>query len=162
MQLQRPEVSVRRDMGEWLLFFYGYMALHWLTGVAMFHHKLSFSYAGVVRYYVGDPEQFIPPRSFIGLLEVSHFHLFAMGLFFVVFAHLLQLSRYPAPLKRILNRSLALTLVLDMAAGWLIRYVAEPFAWLKLGAFFTLQLLCVVLLAALVVDLVRPRRSGAG
>ncbi|NIQ93269.1 MAG: hypothetical protein GWO11_03020 [Desulfuromonadales bacterium] len=34
----------------------------------------------------------ITPRSFQGLLAVTHFHLFAMGLFFVVFSHLLLFS----------------------------------------------------------------------
>ncbi|NIQ95481.1 MAG: hypothetical protein GWN87_15710, partial [Desulfuromonadales bacterium] len=71
------------------IFFYAYFLLHWLTGIFMFREKIGFAFADVTRYYLGDPEMFINPRSFQGLLEVTHFHLFAMGLFFVVFSHLL-------------------------------------------------------------------------
>ncbi len=120
-------------------FFFLYFFLHWTTGFFMFHTKLGFSYEGVVRYYLGDPDQFINPRSFAGLLEVSHFHLFAMGLFFVVFAHLLVFTPFRKPLKNGLTWGLAIALLSDMASGWLVRYADGSFAWLKLGSFWAVQ-----------------------
>lgn len=153
---QRPS---RGAMPSLLLFFYGYFALHWLTSILMFQHKLGFSYASVVRYYLGDPELFMPARSFIGLLEVSHFHLFAMGMFFIVFSHLIWQTRYPVGFKTVVNRLLALSLLLDMVSGWLVRYVAAPFAWLKIGSFVTLQLVSAVLLIGLVLALFTQEAS---
>ncbi|MCF6179138.1 MAG: hypothetical protein L3J63_07090 [Geopsychrobacter sp.] len=132
-----------------LIFFYGYFLLHWLTGIVMFGVKLGFSYQSVVRYFVGDPELFMAPRSFSGLLEVTHFHLFAMGLFFVIFSHLLLFSPFAARFKTILIWLLGLSLLGDIIAPWLICYVAAPFVWLKLGAFWVLQVVSLWLLVGL-------------
>jgi len=140
-----------------LAFFYVYFLLHWATGILMFHHKLGFSYQSVVRYFLGDPEQFMNPRSFIGLLEVTHFHLFAMGLFFVVFSHLLLFSPFGEPIKTILIWLLGVSLLLDIISPWLIRYVAAPFAWLKLGSFWMLQGVSLILLLGLLAALFRRR-----
>ncbi|MCP3177727.1 hypothetical protein MJO47_11490 [Desulfuromonas sp. KJ2020] len=140
-----------------LAFFYVYFVLHWVTGILMFHHKLGSSYQSVVRYFLGDPEQFMNPRSFIGLLEVTHFHLFAMGLFFVVFSHLLLFCPFGAPVKAILTWLLGLSLLLDILSPWLIRYVAAPFAWLKLASFWTLQGVSLILLLGLLAALFRRR-----
>jgi hypothetical protein len=142
-----------------LLFFYGYFLLHWVTGIFMFREKLGFSYDSVVRYYLGDPEMFINPRSFIGLLEVAHFHLFAMGLFFVIFSHLLLFTPFREQLKGVLIRLLATAILGDMTAGWLVLYAGAPFAWLKLGAFWLLQGISLLLLLGLLFALVRKPSS---
>jgi hypothetical protein len=140
-----------------LAFFYFYFFLHWVTSILMFREKLGFSYPGVVRYYVGDPEFFMQPRSFPGLLEVTHFHLFAMGIFFVVFTHLLLFTSWSEAIKRLLILLLAFSLVGDIASGWLIRYLADGFAWLKLFSFWILQGTSLVLLVGLTTDLFRSR-----
>ncbi len=144
-------------------FFYLYFLLHWATGLLMFRHKLGFSLSGVVRYYLGDPERFMNPRSFSGLLEVTHFHLFAMGLFFVIFTHLLLFTSYPGRIKQLLIWLLAATIIGDLAAGWLIRYLSPAFAWLKLTAFWGFQLTSLALFGGLVRNLksgrARPRPS---
>lgn len=144
-------------------FFYLYFFLHWSTGLLMFHDKLGFSYDGVVRYFLGDPELFMNPRSFAGLLEVTHFHLFAMGLFFVVFTHLMMFSPIKDSVKTILIWLLGLSILSDIASSWLIRYVAAPFAWLKLGSFWVLQAVSLLLLLGLIASLFRrshTERSG--
>lgn len=142
-------------------FFYLYFFLHWGTGILMFREKLGFSAASVKRYFLGDPERFMNPRSFAGLLEVSHFHLFAMGLFFVVFTHLLLFTPLRRTLQAVMTWSLALALLSDMASGWLIRYLSPEFAWLKLGAFCSLQGLSLLLLAALAAGLGKRRDVGS-
>ena len=123
----------------------------------MFRDKLGFSVQGIERYYLGDPELFMNPRSFIGLLEVTHFHLFAMGLFFVVFSHLLLFSPFRETTKAILTWLLGLSLLLDIISPWLILYVAAPFAWLKLASFWTLQGVSLILLLGLLTALFRRR-----
>jgi hypothetical protein len=140
-------------------FFYFYFVLHWSTGLLMFYDKLGFSYQGVVRYFLGDPELFMNPRSFAGLLEVTHFHLFAMGLFFVVFSHLLMFTPFKGALKTGMIWVLGISLLLDIASSWLIRYVAECFAWLKLGSFWTLQAVSILMLIALLSMLFKKAHS---
>jgi hypothetical protein len=143
-----------------LIFFCLYFLLHWLTGILMFSEKLGFSYHGVVRYFLGDPELFMNPRSFIGLLEVTHFHLFAMGFFFVVFTHLLMFSPIKDWIKTTLIWLLGLSLLADIGSSWLIRYVAAPFAWLKLGSFWVVQGVSLILLLGLLGALIfKPRKK---
>lgn len=142
-----------------LAFFFLYFLLHWVTGILMFRAKLGFSYQGVVRYFLGDPELFMNPRSFVGLLEVTHFHLFAMGLFFVVFTHLLMFSPLKETVKAVLIWLLGLSLLADMSSAWLIRYVAAPFAWLKLGSFWVMQATSLVLLLGLLSALFRRHQE---
>lgn len=139
-------------------FFYGYFLLHWLSGFLMFREKIGFTRADVSRYYLGDPEMFINPRSFQGLLEVTHFHLFAMGLFFVIFTHLLMFTGLRESIKRALSWFLAVAIIADLAAGYLVRFVAPVFAWVKLGAFWMLQAVSLMLFCALIHALVHPRR----
>lgn len=136
-------------------FFYFYFFLHWGTGLLMFGQKLGFSHASVVRYYRGEPDLFMEPRSFAGLLEVTHFHLFAMGLFFVVFTHLLVFTPFRERLKAAVTALLATGLLLDMAAGWLVRYIDPAFAWAKLAGFWMLQTISLLLLLGLVSALLR-------
>lgn len=142
-----------------MAFFYGYFLLHWMTGILMFREKIGFAYVDVTRYYLGDPEMFINPRSFEGLLEVTHFHLFAMGLFFVVFAHLLQFSGLRESIKTSLTWLLAVAIIADLAAGYLVRFVAPGFAWSKLGAFWMLQGVSLALFGALIMEMFRKKRN---
>lgn len=135
--------------------FYAYLLLHTATGAALFLTKLGWTPASVARYYRGDPERFLNPRSFQGLLEVTHFHLFAFGFFYVVVAHLLLHAGLPRALRTALLSGLGAALTADLVAGWLIRYLHPGFAWLKLGAFWGVEALSVVALIALTVSLFR-------
>ena len=138
-------------------FFYLYFFLHWGTSILMFWKKLGFSLASITRYYLGDAELFMNPRSFDGLLEVTHFHLFAMGFFFVVFSHLLLFAPWPGQLKKLLIFLLAISLLADMGAGWLVRYLHAGFAVLKLGAFWLLQGVSFTLLIGLTIGVFAAR-----
>ena len=65
-----------------------YVGLLWLTNALLYFSKMSLTYSSVVDYYLGSPERFTEPRSFAGMLEISHFHLFAMGMLLLVLTHL--------------------------------------------------------------------------
>ena len=140
-----------------MAFFYGYFLLHWATGILMFREKIGFACTDVTRYYLGDQEMFINPRSFEGLLEVTHFHLFAMGLFFVIFTHLLMFTGLRDSIKQSLTWLLAVAIIADLAAGYLVRFAAPAFAWLKLGAFWMLQGVSLALFVALIVGMFKWR-----
>ena len=56
----------------------------WVTNAMLYFSKMSLSYGSVVEYYLGSEERFLSPRSYQGMLEVAHFHLFAMGMLLLV------------------------------------------------------------------------------
>ncbi len=143
--------------GEWrqnhllrliLAAFLVYVALLWVTNAALFFSQMSFSYGAVVEHYLGSEATFSQPRSFKVLLEISHFHLFAMGILLLTMTHLVLFVPLPGRAKALLIVASFGSALLDEASGWLIRYVHPGFAWAKLAGFAGLQ---VTLLAMLVV-----------
>ena len=116
-----------------------YVALLWVTNALLYFEKMGLDYASVVSYYLGDPERFTSPRSYAGLLEISHFHLFAMGMLLLVLTHLVLF----APLRNATKAWLVVLpfagALLDEASGWAIRFIDPVFAYAKIAGFLTLQ-----------------------
>jgi len=119
----------------------------WLTNALLYFSKMSLTASSVIDYYLGSEEHFLSPRSYQGLLEVSHFHLFAMGMLLLVLTHLMLF----VPLR---NRTKAwlivvpfLSAILDESAGWLVRFASPSFAYLKIAGFLMLETSLAVLVA---------------
>lgn len=145
--------------GEWrqnrllrliLAAFLVYVALLWITNAALFFSQMSFSYDAVVAHFLGSEAQFSQPRSFKVLLEISHFHLFAMGILLLTMTHLVLFVPLPGGVKALLIVASFGSALVDEASGWLIRYVHPGFAWAKLAGFAGLQLslLAMIVLVA--------------
>lgn len=134
--------------GEWtrnhflrviVLCFLGYTFILWVTNAAMFFAKMNLTPASVVEYYLGNEDKYLQPRSLQGLLEVLHFHSFAMGMLLMTLTHLLLF----VPLA---NRVKAWGIGLAFAsgiggelAGWGVRFVHPLFAYVKIASFLTLE-----------------------
>ena len=138
--------------GEWsrnsllrviVLFFLFYCFAFWFTNFGLYM-EMGLSYKGVVEHYLGSPEKFTHPKSIRGLMEVSHFHLFAMGIFLVALMHLLLFVPISCVLKMILIVAAFTSAFLDEASGWLIVFVNPIFAYLKIASFVVLQLSLIV------------------
>jgi hypothetical protein len=116
-----------------------YVAGLWFTNLLLYFNKMGLTYASVVQYYLGSEERFLSPRSYQGLLEVSHFHLFAMGMLLLVLTHLILFvplsNRYKVWLI-VVPFSSAL---LDEGASWLVRFASPLFAYVKIVGFLLLQ-----------------------
>ncbi len=134
--------------GEWsrnrllhtiVVLYSGYVALLWLTNALLYFQKMSLTPSSVVEYYLGNEERFLQPRSFEGLLEVSHFHLFAMGMLLLVLTHLVLFAPLSNRAKIWLVVTPFVAALADEGAGWLIRFVSPGFAWLKIAGFLSLQ-----------------------
>ena len=122
-----------------LAWFLAYVAIFWLTNALLYFAKMTLSPASVVAYYLGDEATYTQPRSYQGLLEITHFHLFAMGILVLTMTHLLLFVPMSTRAKAwIVSLSFA-SAVGDEAAGWLVRFVAPAFAYLKIASFVTLQ-----------------------
>ena len=116
-----------------------YVAGLWLTNALLYFNKMSLGYDSVVAYYLGSPERFLSPRSYLGMLEISHFHLFAMGMLLLVLTHLMLFVPLGNRLKAWLIAVPFLAGFLDEGAGWLVRFAHPGFAYLKIAGFLLLQ-----------------------
>jgi hypothetical protein len=116
-----------------------YVAGLWLTNALLYFEKMSLTPSSVVEYYLGSEERFLSPRSYQGLLEVSHFHLFAMGMLLLVLTHLMLFVPIANRWKAWLIALPFLSAFLDEGAGWLVRFVHPAFAFAKIAGFLLLQ-----------------------
>ena len=116
-----------------------YVGLLWLTNAMLYFSKMSLAPSSVVHYYLGSEEAFLSPRSYQGLLEVSHFHLFAVGMLLLVLTHLMLFVPLKGWIKAWLIAFPFFAALLDEGSGWLVRFVSPNFAILKVAGFLLLQ-----------------------
>lgn len=141
--------------GEWsknrllqliIVLFVVYVAALWLTNALLYFNKMSLTYASVTEYYLGSEEKFLQPRTYQGMLEISHFHLFAMGLLLLTLTHLMLFVPLPADVKPWFIIVPFTAALVDEGGGWLVRFVHPVFAYVKIAGFLALE----VSLAALI------------
>lgn len=155
--------------GEWtrnqllkliIFFFVLYIVLFWMTNFFLFSHKMGFSISGIQTHYLGLEEQYLEPRSIETMLEVTHFHLFAMGFLMLTITHLLLFVPLPGWLKISLIVLSFGSALLNEVSGWLVRFVHPSFAYLKFLSFLLLQLSIPVVLGCTIFALVKNSRSA--
>ena len=119
--------------------FLAYTLVLWLTNAGMYFARMSLTPSSVIDYYRGNDERFMQPRSVAGLLEVLHFHSFAMGILLLTLTHLLLF----VPLSmRIKAWGIATAFVAglgDELSGWGVRFLHPDFAYAKIGFFLLLE-----------------------
>jgi len=140
------------------LMFLGYVALLWLSNGMMYFHHMDLTAKSVVTYYLGSEEQYTQPRSYQGMLEVSHFHLFSMGMLVVTLTHLMLMTNFSTRLKIWLSGMTYISALADEAGGWLVRFVHPLFAYLKIASFLLLEVSLAALVCVVAVSLIRARR----
>jgi len=145
-----------------VLMFLAYIALLWVSNGMMYFHKMGLNPQSVVEYYLGSEERFTQPKSYQSLLEVTHFHLFAMGMLAVTLTHLLLFTPLAMNFKVWLTGLTFGSAVADEAAGWLVRFVHPAFAWFKVGAFLVLELSLASLLILVIASLIIQRQEQRG
>lgn len=136
-----------RESPGWLRLVYGGFLL--LTAVGLLTQagfqagRIGVSPTRIAIYYRGGetPQALSYPKSFGYLVEVTHAHAFVMGVTFLVLAHLFLGTSALGPRAKgaVIVSSLA-GMIVDLAAPWLIRYVAAGFAWLQLASWAALWL----------------------
>lgn len=140
-----------------VLMFLGYVALLCLSNALMYFLHMDLTTKSVVSYYLGSEEEFTQPRSYQGMLEVSHFHLFSMGMLVLTLTHLMLMTEFSVRLKIWLSVVTYLSALADEAGGWLVRFVHPLFAYFKIAAFVSLELSLLALLFFVSTALVRAR-----
>ena len=142
-----------------VLMFLGYIALLWFSNGLMYFHHMNLTPDSVITYYLGSEALFTQPRSYQGMLEVSHFHLFSMGMLIVTLTHLMLMTDFSVRLKIWLSSLTYLSALADEAGGWLVRFVHPLFAYFKIAAFLMLELSLVALLFVVIFSLIQARAS---
>jgi len=140
-----------------VLMFLGYIALLWVSNGLMYFNHMDLTPDSVVLYYLGSEEQFTPPRSYQGMLEVSHFHLFSMGMLVLTLTHLMLMTEFSVRLKIWISGLTYLSALADEAGGWLVRFVDPLFAWFKIAAFLLLEFSLAALLFVVIAALIRAQ-----
>jgi len=142
-----------------VLMFLGYVLLLWVSNALMYFHKMDLSYVSVVEYYLGSEENFTQPKSYQSLLEILHFHLFAMGLLVLTLTHLMLMTQLSVAVKVGLNAAIYIATILNEAASWLVVFVHPYFSYLKIGSFIVLELSLLALIISVSVSLLYARRK---
>jgi hypothetical protein len=144
-----------------VLMFLGYIALLWVSNGMMYFHHMDLTPDSVIAYYLGSEEQFTQPRSYQGMLEVSHFHLFSMGMLVLTLTHLMLMTNFSVRLKIWISALTYISALADEAGGWLVRFVDPVFAYFKITAFLLLEFSLATLLIVVIISLIQARVSIA-
>lgn len=141
-----------------ILMFLVYVALLWVSNGLMYFHKMNLTADSVLAYYLGSEQDFTQPKSYQSLLEVTHFHLFAMGMLVLTLTHLMLMTHLPTVLKIWISAIVYASAIADEIAGWLVRYVHPHFAYFKIGAFLTLEISLAALIIVVIISLLQARK----
>jgi hypothetical protein len=158
--------------GEWrqnrllrlvIFLFLVFTALFWLTNAALYFHSMSLDPDVVAAHFLGKPDEFGGPavaRSYKVLLEISHAHLFSMGILIMTLTHLLLFVPAPGGLKAMAVLVTFVAALLDEASGWLIVYVHGAFSYLKVASFLVFQTALLAIIGILFAALLGRWRNA--
>lgn len=155
--------------GEWtknsllkliIWYFLLFSLLLCVTNFLIFSLRMGFTPTAITEYYLGSEVKYTQARSYAGLLEVSHFHMFAMGMFILTLSHLLLFVPLSLRLKAILINLSFLSALGDELSAWLIRFVSPAFSYLKLLSFCSLHVCLLTIISLLAFALYRERPSA--
>lgn len=142
-----------------ILMFLGYVALLWISNGMMYFHKMGLTPESVIDYYRGSDQDFGQPKSYQSLLEVSHFHLFAMGMLVLTLTHLMLMTNLPLLIKVWLSGVIYFAALANEVAGWLVRFVHPDFAYFKIAMFLLLESSLAALIIIVSISLFQARRT---
>ncbi|NIQ12957.1 MAG: hypothetical protein GTO02_00655 [Candidatus Dadabacteria bacterium] len=153
-----PDIK-RNDLLKLIIIFTTIFFLFlWLTNLLLFL-KIGFNIEGIVEYYRGSEESFRPAKSYLGLLEEAHFHFFSMAIILITLTHLILFTDIRVIIKYLVIISSYTSAFFDIISGWLIRFVAPEFAYLKLISFVVLQLSILYLIVVVTLYLYKKNKT---
>ncbi len=116
-----------------------FVILLWITNWMLYFDAMDFTTASVVDHFLGNEAEFRSPRTYRGMVELAHFHLFAMGMLMMVLTHLALFVPVGTRLKIALVVVPFFSALASEGAGWLVRYGGAGFAWTKIAGVLLLQ-----------------------
>jgi hypothetical protein len=140
------EWSKNRLLQTIILLFVLYVGVLWLSNALLYFHKMGLTYTSVTEYYLGSEEKFLQPRSYQGMVEILHFHFFAMGILLLTLTHLMLFVPLSEKYKPLLIAWPFLSALFNEGSSWLVRFVHPSFAYLKIASFLSLEISLAVLM----------------
>ena len=122
--------------------FLFFMAVGFLT-IGLYQFKrIGATYDLIVAYYRGGDlgQEMAFQKTFVQLLETTHFHAFIMGVAFLILAHLFIATSLGPRAKWAFIGLAFFSSQGDLAGAWLIRYLSPAFALLQLVSWFGMWL----------------------
>lgn len=141
--------------------FLAYIFVHGFSNGAMYFNDMGRSYNAVVHDYLGNPAEFRQPRSDEGMLEVAHLHLFAMGILVLTLIPFMRFASLSDRAKQWGIWTPFLFAIGNEGAGWLVRFVAPEFAWLKIATVLGLELSLLWGMGVTLWSMITQRRGGS-
>jgi len=126
--LETLQPSTRFALGLMLAFALAAYVVMLVLGLS----RSGLSPGSIAAYYAGPVSG--EGKTSGELLELTHFHLFAMPLFLFVLGHLFLMCRWPAPaLRRWILLAAFAGAACDLAAPWLVIHLSPLCAWVKIS-----------------------------
>lgn len=120
------------------------------SGIWLFGEKFGFLPSEVYLYFAGDESNYIMPKSVEGLLETAVPHFLAISTTIFVYAHFLLFTDIITEKKKtFLILSLFFTAFMDIVSPFGMLHGYELFAWFKVLAFWSFEVLMGLLLYTL-------------
>ncbi len=116
-----------------------FVILLWATNWMLYFDAMGLTTASVVDHYLGNEAEFRAPRTYRGMVELAHFHLFAMGMLMMVLTHLALFVPLSVRAKIALVVVPFFSALASEGGGWLVRFLGAGFAWTKIAGFLLMQ-----------------------
>ncbi len=130
-----------------ILYFLVFALILLLSTLLVFEHKIGFSIQSITTYYVGDTQNYIPAKTYLGILKTTSPHFVAIGLFCMVLLHFLVFSKSKHKQRtKLLVYGVFVSALFEICSPFFILFELEVFAYIKL---LSLALLEVLLLYTL-------------
>jgi hypothetical protein len=128
--------------------FLVYTFVLWVTNAGLFFSKMNLTPSSIVDYYAGNPDKFMQPRSLLGLLEILHFHGFAIGIMLLTLTHLLLFVPLSMRTKALGIAAAFFSAIANELSGWGVRFLHPGFAYAKIFFFVALEGVLLFLMLA--------------
>ena len=116
-----------------------FVILLWVTNWMLYFDSMDLTTASVVDHFLGNEEEFRSHRTYRGMVELAHFHLFAMGMLMMVLTHLALFVPLRPGWKIALIVVPFVSALVSEGAGWLVRWGGAEWAWTKIAGILLLQ-----------------------
>ena len=93
-----------------------------VSNLLLSHAKTGWSYSGLIEYYRGLESGY--PKTYLELLETTHFHIFSMPVVFLILAHVFLMCSWSYRWKIGVVILSFLGIIIEISGPWLITYVS--------------------------------------
>ena len=129
-----------------IVYFIAFSLLLVTSGALLFESKIGFSITEIAEYYLGNEDKFIVAKTPAGVLKIVLPHLFAYGLLAMVLLHFLIFTKYrDSSHLKFLIYAVFISAFFEISSPFMVIYVSEYFAYLKLVSFVLFEGLIIYL-----------------